>query len=117
MSEQKFYYVYIMASRSLNLYIGISSKLKERVWKHKNGVFEGFTSRYRIERLVYFERYVTVQKAIAREKQLKRWIRSKKIALIEIQNPTWQDLSEEWYEQTADPSTRARKDWPRTRSG
>ena len=98
MREQKFYYVYIMASRSLNLYVGITSRLKSRIWEHKNGVFpDGFTSRYKIERLVYYERYVTVTKALTREKQLKGWSRVKKIALIQSVNPTWQDLSDGWY--------------------
>jgi putative endonuclease len=94
MRERKIYSVYIMASRSLNFYIGISSDLYKRVWQHKNHTFGGFTAKYHIERLVYYESFDDVAKAIAREKQLKGWIRLKKIALIKSINPTWLDLSE-----------------------
>jgi putative endonuclease len=90
------FYVYIMASRSRTLYIGFTSKLEARVWQHKNGVLEGFSSKYQCHRLVYFEQYATAEIAIAREKQLKRWSRAKKITLIERENPTWEDLSEAW---------------------
>ncbi len=68
------------------------------MWKHKNHVYEGFTRRYHCERLVYYERYTTAQIAIAREKQLKRWSRQKKLALILKDNPAWADLSEGWGE-------------------
>jgi putative endonuclease len=119
--EPKKYFVYIMASRSLNFYVGLSSKLRQRVFQHKNGMFKGFTSRYRVDRLVYWESYQDVAKAIDRERQLKRWTRAKKIELIKTTNPTWQDLSEGWFDKepgltslpltdrpksTADPSTR-----------
>src|SRR5512133_400440 len=71
--------IYIMASRSRTLYIGVTSDLRHRVWQHKNGTHHGFTSKYRITRLVYYEEFVLMQNAIAREKQLKRWSRTKKL--------------------------------------
>jgi putative endonuclease len=90
------YYTYIMASRSLTLYIGITSQIELRVQQHKQAESEGFTTRYRCNRLVWFERFLYVEDAITREKQLKGWTRAKKIALIEKNNPTWIDFSEEW---------------------
>ena len=75
MHEQKLYWVYIMASRSLTLYIGVTGNLKRRVSQHQEHVFEGFSAKYKCERLVYFERFSDVYKAIAREKQLKNWRR------------------------------------------
>jgi putative endonuclease len=94
---QKWYYVYIMTNRSKTLYIGITSKIKQRVFQHKTGVFEGFTSRYKMDRLVYWEKFSRVHDAIAREKQLKGWRRIKKIQLIVSVNPTWKDLAEDWF--------------------
>ena len=88
------YYVYIFASRSRNLYVGVTRDLDRRTFEHKNKLVRGFTSRYNIHRLVYYEIYGTVVSAIAREKELKGWRREKKIALIERENPTWDDLSE-----------------------
>jgi putative endonuclease len=96
MGEQKFYYVYIMASRSRTLYIGITSKPDERIAQHKSHAFSGFSSKYRCERLVWIERHAHPDTAIAREKQLKGWLRARKIALIEQANPAWVDLSERW---------------------
>jgi putative endonuclease len=90
------YSVYIMASRSHNLYIGVSNDLARRVGEHKDHTVEGFTARYNLDRLVWYESYHYIRNAIAREKQLKGWVREKKIRLIEEMNPTWQDLSEEW---------------------
>jgi putative endonuclease len=90
------YFVYIMASRSLTLYIGVTGNLQRRVAQHKHHSCDGFTSNYMIDRLVYFERYNCIHNAINREKQLKRWRREKKIALVKSMNPTWIDLSEEW---------------------
>ena len=95
------YFVYIMASRSRTLYIGFTSDLRVRVQQHREGTFEGFTSRYDCHRLVYYESFGYVHHAIAREKQLKRWSRAKKIILVELTNPTWEDLSEEWGKPTA----------------
>ncbi len=98
------YCVYIVASRTHVLYIGVTNNLRRRVWEHTNGTFAGFTAKYRCHRLVWFESYSSVDLAITREKQLKNWSRIKKIVLIERENPAWADLSEGWYE-TAGPST------------
>ncbi|MFY9940189.1 MAG: GIY-YIG nuclease family protein [Silvibacterium sp.] len=94
--RERFYCTYIVASRSRTLYIGVTGDMFCRVLQHRAAEAPGFTSRYRAHRLVWFERYVSPSRAIAREKQLKRWTRAKKIALIERENPTWQDLSEDW---------------------
>ncbi len=93
------YYVYIVANASRLLYTGVTSPLEQRIWQHKNKSFKGFTSKWQVCRLVYFERFQTVQFAIAREKQIKGYRREKKIALIEKQNPDWKDLSDGWYEE------------------
>src|ERR1700761_6406167 len=90
------YYVYIVASRSRTLYIGFTGRLVVRVFQHRAGTFEGFSKTYHCHRLVYFERFGEVSAAIAREKQLKRWSRVKKLAVIERHNPSWTDLSEGW---------------------
>ncbi|HYR98036.1 MAG TPA: GIY-YIG nuclease family protein [Gemmatimonadales bacterium] len=95
------YYVYIMASRSRVLYTGITNDLARRVDEHKRSLTPGFTSRYHITRLVYFEEFGDVRDAIAREKQLKGWVRSRKVRLIEQKNPSWADLANTWF---ADPS-------------
>ena len=93
----KSYYTYIVASRSRTLYIGITSNLEQRIWQHKNHTFpDSFTARYTIDHLVYFERYGLITRGIAREKELKGWRRSKKIALIVANNPNWTDLSKDW---------------------
>ena len=91
------FYVYIMASRSRVLYIGITNNLRRRVWEHKNGLCSGFTCDYKIHRLMYFERFQYVRNAIYREKQLKGWLRKRKVALIETLNPTWEDLAADWF--------------------
>jgi len=87
------YHVYIMASQSGVLYIGMTNNLLHRVSQHKSKTIPGFSQTYNTTKLIYFEPFQDVRNAIAREKQLKRWNRSKKIFLIEKQNPTWQDLS------------------------
>ena len=94
--NEAMYFTYIVASRSHNFYVGMTSDIEGRIWQHKNGEFEGYSKKYNCNRLVWFERCPFVQNAIAREKQLKGWTRVKKIALIERENPTWVDLSEEW---------------------
>ncbi len=97
MRVEKGGYVYILASSFKHLYIGVTSEIEIRIAKHKNGSYaDSFTERYRIDRLVYFECYGDIRDAISREKQLKRWSRGKKIALIVASNPTWHDLSLEW---------------------
>jgi len=95
--DRKTYSVYIMASQSGTLYIGMTGNLRKRVFEHKFHRIEGFTDKYRVERLVYWESSDEVVKAINREKQLKGWRRSKKIALIQSMNPSWVDLAREWY--------------------
>jgi len=95
----KQYYVYIMTNSSRTLYIGVTDNLVRRVYEHKNKLVKGFTQKYNITRLVYYEITSAVQAAIQREKQIKGWLRKKKIALIEDANPKWEDLSKEWYEE------------------
>ena len=90
--------MYIMASRSLNLYTGITDDVCRRALEHKAGIFEGFTKSYNIDRLVYYEVFKYVNNTIAREKQIKAWTRAKRLALIKSINPTWQDLAEGWGE-------------------
>ena len=90
------YYVYIMTNRSGTLYVGVTNNLIRRVYEHKNKLVDGFTKKYNINRLVYFEETSDVYSAIAREKQIKGWIRKKKIELIEKTNPKFRDLSEDW---------------------
>jgi putative endonuclease len=93
MSSELQYFVYIMASkRHGTLYIGITSRLLARSWEHKNDVREGFTKKYRVHALVYYESFSDVHQAITREKQLKGWNRAWKIKLIEAVNPDWVDL-------------------------
>src|SRR3990172_5209006 len=89
----KQYYVYIMANRSKTLYVGVTNDLERRVYEHKHMLKEGFTRRYLIDRLVYYEVTDDVVSAIAREKQIKGWSRSKKFALIDAGNPKWRDLA------------------------
>lgn len=89
-------YIYILASRrNGTLYIGVTTMLPRRVWEHKEGVTVGFTKKYEVKLLVYYEVFDDIVAAIAREKQLKGWLRSRKIALIESMNPEWKDLYEE----------------------
>ena len=88
--------VYILASkRNGTLYIGVTSDLPKRVWEHKNDWVEGFTKRYRVHHLVYYEVHENMESAISREKQIKKWKRIWKLDLIEKQNPDWRDLWEE----------------------
>lgn len=94
----KKYYVYIMASRSRVIYTGVTNNLERRVYEHKNKLVEGFTSKYNVTRLVYFEETNDVHAALNREKQIKGWLRARKTALIESVNPQWKDLSLEWHE-------------------
>jgi putative endonuclease len=95
--EERSYYVYILACHAHRLYIGVTNGLRRRVAQHKIGMNEGFTKRYRINRLVYFEVFQDVRNAIAREKRLKNWHRDRKIELIESANPLWVDLAAGWF--------------------
>ncbi len=99
----KSYFVYIMSSQRRVLYIGVTSKLERRVFQHKGHFFGGFTAKYNVSNLVYFERYSNVYRAIGREKELKGWLRQKKVSLIESANPKWKDLSYGWYRKISLP--------------
>jgi putative endonuclease len=92
MKSSKQYYIYILASVSRKLYLGITNNLWRRVWEHKQGIVHGFAQQFHIKKLVYYEMTGDVRSAIHREKQLKKWRREKKVALIEKMNPTWRDL-------------------------
>ena len=99
MKRERIYYIYIMTNKNNNvLYTGVTRHLEGRVRQHKNKEVEGFTSRYNVNKLVYYEEYDNVYDAITREKQIKGGPRKKKIELIENNNKAWQDLSEKWYE-------------------
>lgn len=89
------YFVYLMSNASRTLYTGVTNDIIRRVWEHKNKVTEGFTSQYHVTQLVHFEAFPSPRDAIAREKQIKGWRRSRKIALVSEANPEWRDLSEE----------------------
>ena len=90
------FWVYILTSRTGTLYVGITGYFDRRIQQHKMDSIEGFTKKYKVHRLVYYETYDQVETAIRREKQLKGWRREKKIGLIEKLNPRWQDLAENW---------------------
>jgi putative endonuclease len=87
-----------MASKSGTLYTGVTSNIKKRIYEHKNHLMPGFTDKYDIERLLYFEIIRDSASAINREKQIKAWRREKKVKLIDSQNPDWHDLSQDWYD-------------------
>ncbi|HTQ32292.1 MAG TPA: GIY-YIG nuclease family protein [Opitutaceae bacterium] len=93
----KSYWVYILTNKPHGtLYIGVTNSIDRRVWQHKTRALDGFTKRYGLNRLVYFEEFRDVAGAIDREKELKGWLRRKKIDLIQKENPLWRDLSEGW---------------------
>jgi len=93
----KSYFVYILASRrNGTLYIGVTNHLERRIWGHKNNLFPGFTSKYKVQDLVYLEETNNINAALSRKKQLKKWNRAWKIALIEKLNPHWNDLAKDW---------------------
>lgn len=91
------YYVYILTNNSKTLYTGFTNDLRRRVSEHKRKVIPGFTSRYNINKLIYFEYFSARENAVDREKQIKGFLKSKKISLINTMNPEWKDLSEEWF--------------------
>jgi putative endonuclease len=105
----KTYYVYIMTNRTRTLYTGVTNNLERRLLQHKRKLLPGFTREYNIDRLVYYETCGDVRAALQREKQIKGWLRVKKVALIVAANPTWRDLSGDWYgkEKSGDPSPSA----------
>jgi putative endonuclease len=98
MLDMNTYYIYIMTSTKGTLYTGVTNELQNRVYQHKQKLIDGFTKRYNITRLVYFEETTDIKAAIWREKQIKSWRRSKKIKLIETMNPKWQDLADDWFD-------------------
>ena len=97
MAGRKEYFVYIMANKSRMLYTGVTNDLERRVYEHKHELVKGYPRKYNLTRLVYYEEFNDIGDAIGREKQIKGWLRSKKVALIESMNPEWQDLSEQWF--------------------
>ncbi len=102
----KSYYVYIMSNNTRTLYTGVTNNLEKRVLQHKRKLLPGFTRQYNLNRLVYYETFGDIRAAIQREKQIKGWLRTKKVALIVAANPHWRDLSEGWFgkENCRDPS-------------
>jgi putative endonuclease len=96
--RRRVYHVYILASHSRRLYIGVTNNLVRRIWEHRAKLIRGFSAKYRTTSLVFFETTSHAMGAIAREKELKGWRREKKIALIERDNPAWRDLAANWYD-------------------
>ena len=97
MRDERVYYVYILASDSGTLYVGVTNNVEGRVMQHKLGSVKGFTQKYKVKKLLYFEEFEDVYLAITREKEIKRWRREKKVALFEPTNPGWVDLSKGWF--------------------
>ena len=97
------YYVYIMSSYRGTLYTGVTNDLARRVYEHRHKLADGFTKKYDVSKLVYYEATDDVGSAIAREKQIKGWLRKKKVALIESMNPKWVDLADGWFEDPPPP--------------
>lgn len=95
---KQIYYVYIMANKSGSTYVGVTSDIERRALDHKRRKLEGFTKKYKIDLLVFFEEFQYVEDAIKREKQIKGWRKEKKRELVESLNPKWVDLSEDWFE-------------------
>jgi putative endonuclease len=94
------YYVYILANKpNGTLYIGMTNDLQRRIFEHKSGEIEGFTQKYEVKKLMYFEVFKEVNEAISREKNIKKWKRNWKIRLIEKENESWIDLSKDWYDE------------------
>ncbi|MCJ7534784.1 MAG: GIY-YIG nuclease family protein [Anaerolineales bacterium] len=101
-AAMKKYYIYIMSSTSGTLYTGVTSDIEHRVHQHKHKLMDGFTKEYNVDRLAYYEETTDINVAIAREKEIKGWRRSKKISLIKSINPKWKDLAEDWFEEDSD---------------
>ena len=95
--QDRQYYVYLMTNSVRTLYVGVTNDIERRVYEHKHKLVDGFTKKYNLTWLAYYEETSDVTAAIEREKQIKSWRRSKKVALIESMNPQWKDLSMEWY--------------------
>ncbi len=90
-------FVYIMGSQSGTIYVGVTSNLERRVWEHKHHIYDGFTKRHNVTKLLCMEEFSRMDDAIGREKQIKAWSRDKKLSLIEERNPRWNDLAWDWY--------------------
>ena len=100
------YYICILTNKSGTLYTGVTGNLKRRVWQHKTKEVKGFTRKYNIDKLIYYETFGDVWSAIAREKQIKGWVRRRKLELIGSMNAEWRDLSEGWYDTDSEKSLR-----------
>ena len=92
----KSYYIYILTNKSNTLYIGLTNNLRKRLWEHKNKLVEGFSKKYNLDTLIYFEEHQNISQAIVREKQIKGWLRKKTIKLINTINPNFEDLGEKF---------------------
>ena len=102
------YWVYLLTNkRNGTLYVGVTNSLERRIWEHKTRSLEGFTKQYGLTRLVHFESFRDVNQAIAREKEIKGWLRMRKLARIETGNPAWADLSNGWFGDSLDSSLRS----------
>ena len=97
------YYVYILTNGARTLYVGVTNDLVRRIYEHKHKLVPGFSNKYNVTWLAYYEVAADIRSAIAREKQLKAWRRSKKVVLIESFNPQWKDLSLGWYDDSVGP--------------
>lgn len=93
----RIYFAYILTNKSRRLYTGVTNDLKRRMFEHKNRLVQGFTHKYNLDRLVWYEEFGDVRNAISREKEIRGWLRKRKIALIESVNPEWQDLSHGYF--------------------
>jgi len=111
MRPPRTYFVYIMSNRSKTLYTGVTNNLIRRVREHKLGTGSGFAAKYKLDRLMYFERFEDIVNAIEREKRIKGWLRIKKIALIVSVNPEWRDLGLEWHERHQFQPNQQQKDF------
>jgi len=107
-SAHRYYSVYLLSNQpNGTLYIGVTSSLEGRMSQHKTGAFEGFSKRYGLTRLVYYEDFRDVKTAIAREKELNGWLRTRKVELIRKDNPFWRDLAEDWFDADVVKAARA----------
>ena len=94
----KTFYIYILTSQSGTLYTGVTSNIEHRVYQHKHKLIDGFTKKYNVDRLVYVEETTDINAGLNREKEIKAWRRSKKVALIQSINPKWEDLAADWFD-------------------
>ena len=117
MSRERCYYVYILSSKSRVIYVGMTGFLMARILRHRVSEGGAFTRKYRVDRLVYCESFQNVENAIARETEIKKWRREKKVALVERENPTWEDLAAGWGEAVEMGVTPKAGSSPRLRPG